>query len=200
MASSKNIYNECDSRVQSSEILDSGDRTQFKSGAVRDLKEGNGRCDLMPLNIIGSIISKRLPEKSWVGDILNIISNFMFCKDVTCLYDVVDIAIDNMYDGDCIESMLELSIHFKQGAEKYGERNWEIGIPCHSYIDSGVRHLLKFADNRTDEDHKRAFLWNMCCLIWTYVNRPDMNDLPNYEYPDSENSSTEIIDGEMMHH
>ena len=30
-------------------ILDSGDRTQFSSGAVRDMKGGKGRCDLLPL-------------------------------------------------------------------------------------------------------------------------------------------------------
>lgn len=199
----ENSTSECDIPCDvspASQILDSGDRTEFESGAVRDLKTGNGRCDLMPLSIVGSIISKRNPSKSWVGDILNCISNFMFSKDVTGLYDAVNIAIDNMYDGESVESMLELSVHFKQGAEKYGERNWEIGIPCHSYVDSGVRHLLKFANGQTDEDHKRAFLWNMTCLIWTYINRPDMNDLPNYEYPADERSDTEIIDEETLNY
>ena len=33
-------------------ILDSGDRTQFESGAVRDMREGKGRCDLMPLEVV----------------------------------------------------------------------------------------------------------------------------------------------------
>lgn len=31
-----------------SEILDSGNRTEFESGAVRDIQEGKGRCDLLP--------------------------------------------------------------------------------------------------------------------------------------------------------
>ena len=30
-------------------IKDSGDRTEFATGAVRDMREGKGRCDLMPL-------------------------------------------------------------------------------------------------------------------------------------------------------
>lgn len=30
-------------------IKDSGDRTQFSSGAVRDMAEGKGRLDLMPI-------------------------------------------------------------------------------------------------------------------------------------------------------
>ena len=33
-------------------IKDSGDRTEFESGAVRDMHEGKGRCDLMPLDAI----------------------------------------------------------------------------------------------------------------------------------------------------
>ncbi len=34
------------------EIKDSGDRTQFTTGAVRDMHEGKGRLDLMPLTAI----------------------------------------------------------------------------------------------------------------------------------------------------
>jgi len=30
-------------------IADSGDRTQFDTGAVRDMHEGKGRCDLLPM-------------------------------------------------------------------------------------------------------------------------------------------------------
>ena len=30
-------------------IKDSGKRRQFETGAVRDIAEGKGRCDLMPL-------------------------------------------------------------------------------------------------------------------------------------------------------
>ena len=30
-------------------IKDSGDRTEFESGAVRDCAEGKGRCDLVPI-------------------------------------------------------------------------------------------------------------------------------------------------------
>lgn len=34
------------------EIRDSGERTQFESGAVRDMHEGKGRMDLLPWNAI----------------------------------------------------------------------------------------------------------------------------------------------------
>ena len=34
------------------EILDSGERTEFATGAVRDMHEGKGRMDLLPWNAI----------------------------------------------------------------------------------------------------------------------------------------------------
>lgn len=34
------------------EILDSGTRREFDTGAVRDMAEGKGRCDLMPLGVV----------------------------------------------------------------------------------------------------------------------------------------------------
>lgn len=33
-------------------IPDSGLRTEFPSGAVRDISEGKGRCDLLPFGVI----------------------------------------------------------------------------------------------------------------------------------------------------
>lgn len=38
------------------EIKDSGVRRKFDSGAVRDIAEGKGRCDLLPLGVIGRIL------------------------------------------------------------------------------------------------------------------------------------------------
>lgn len=35
-----------------SEILDSGERTEFTSGAVRDMHEGKGRFDLLPMCVL----------------------------------------------------------------------------------------------------------------------------------------------------
>ena len=74
--------------------------------------------------------------------------------------------------------MLEVSMHYKQGAEKYGERNWEKGIPLHSFIDSGVRHFFKHIDDYTDERHDLAFIWNMLGAIWTTEHKPEMIDIP----------------------
>ena len=106
-------------------IKDSGDRTQFPSGAVRDMHEGKGRFDLLPM---------------------------------------------------CV--LTRLAKHYEAGCQKYGDRNWETGIPCHSFADSAMRHLVKYMDGHTDEDHLVAAIWNLCGLAWNEEKRPDLMDIP----------------------
>jgi hypothetical protein len=71
---------------------------------------------------------------------------------------------------------LEVAIHFEEGAKKYGENNWQKGIPVHCYIDSAVRHYLKFLRGDKDEPHDRAFCWNILCAIWTCKHKPELNE------------------------
>lgn len=111
--------------IRITEIKDSGDRTEFSTGAVRDMGKGKGRCDLLP------------PR-----------------------------------------ALLRLARHFEAGAEKYGDRNWEQGIPISSFIDSGIRHILKYMAGETDEDHLVAAAWNLICAQETEEVRPEMQDLP----------------------
>lgn len=106
-------------------LPDSGERTVFETGAVRDMHEGKGRCDLLPA---------------------------------------------------CV--LLRLARHYERGAVKYGPHNWTKGIPCHSFADSALRHLLKYMDGQTDEDHLIAAIWNLCGLAWTEEKKPELMDIP----------------------
>ena len=107
-------------------IKDSGERTEFSSGAVRDMHEGKGRFDLLPM---------------------------------------------------CV--LMRLARHYENGCLKYGDRNWEKGIPCHSFADSAFRHLVKYLDGWTDEDHLVAAIWNLCGLAWTEEKHPELMDIPS---------------------
>ena len=78
---------------------------------------------------------------------------------------------------------VELAKHFENGAKKYEERNWEKGIPTHSFIDSAIRHLMKYLDGATDEDHLCAAAWNCMCCMWTEEKRPDLIDIPARLHP-----------------
>lgn len=140
-------------------ILDSGDRTKFETGAVRDMRKGKGRCDLMPLDVSAELLNDIVVRE---------ISEFVDDYDVEHLYYALKrFAVVNY--NDSIQTMLlEVSKHFEDGAEKYGENNWQKGIPINCYIDSAVRHYLKWLRSDHDEPHDRAFVWNIMCCIWTY--------------------------------
>lgn len=153
-------------------IKDSGDRTKFESGAVRDMHGGKGRCDLMPLEVVAEFFRRGIytPDPKISEDIYWIFLNICGFKNsnytrTDFLYQALGVFEARYYD--CTPTMfLEVSKHFEDGAKKYGENNWQKGIPVNCYIDSAVRHYLKWLRGDKDEPHDRAFVWNLMCCIW----------------------------------
>ena len=144
------------------EIKDSGARRSFESGAVRDVEVGKGRCDLMPLEVVGSSLNSM---------VLLHIHKYMDTKNVDALYEALDYFLEETNFGGKYDMFLEVSKHFEEGALKYGENNWQKGIPINSYIDSAVRHYLKYKAGWDDEPHNRAFVWNVICCIWEHLRQ-----------------------------
>lgn len=162
-------------------IVDSGERREFESGAVRDVAEGKGRCDLLPLTVVAKILHTH------GGDYLPLlfISQYIRTGNQDHLLRAINsFCIDE--DVDYITMLLEVSKHYEEGAKKYDERNWEKGIPLHCYIDSAVRHYLKHVRGDEDECHDRAFVWNLLGAVWTQENLPELIDLPFKETTDVE--------------
>jgi hypothetical protein len=112
-------------------IKDSGTRSHFDTGAVRDGQEGKGRMDLLP-----------------------------------------------------VRALIEVAKVFEAGARKYNARNWEKGIPLSRYMDSGLRHSLKWLRGDRDEPHLAMAIWNFMCLQDTQQRIAEgwlpmeLNDLP----------------------
>lgn len=152
-------------------ILDSGDRTEFETGAVRDMRKGKGRCDLMPLDVVAHFIG----HNTETDLVLKCISKFQDTNALVYLYDAIDF-FGKKVEWDRQTLCLEVAKHFEEGAKKYGPDNWKMGIPVRCYIDSAVRHYLKFLRGDTDEPHDRAFCWNILCCIWTCKHHPELND------------------------
>ena len=154
-------------------ILDSGNRTEYPTGAVRDIKEGKGRCDLMPLDIVGEFMD---------DEVIEFIYDFQQDNSkIVALYAVLEMICQRNYEefenvGTIRKSnmLLDVSVHFEEGAKKYGEHNWQKGIPVQSYIDSAVRHYLKHLRGDNDENHLRAFIWNILCCIWTVKHKEEL--------------------------
>lgn len=160
-----------DPDILESHILDSGDRTKFETGAVRDMREGKGRCDLMPLEVVARCFKDDPVEADFV---LWHIKLFQIDGSMRYLFGALnEFAKTRGWDSPTM--FLETAIHFEDGAKKYGENNWQKGIPVYCYIDSAVRHYLKFLRGDTDEPHDRAFVWNILCAIWTCISKPELN-------------------------
>lgn len=60
-----------------------------------------------------------------------------------------------------------LAVVLEKGAAKYGDRNWEKGIPLGRYLDSALRHIANVLDGKRDEDHATQAAWNLHAFIHT---------------------------------
>ena len=159
-------------------ILDSGERREFGTGAVRDIQEGKGRCDLMPLDVVGACL---VGDGGESDEVLYDISMFQKNGTVTDLFCAIqDFYTNHDTWGNLPDMFLEVSKHFEDGAKKYGDNNWQLGIPTKCYIDSAVRHYLKYLRGDKDEPHDRAFVWNLMCCIWTCEHKPELNTYAGY--------------------
>ncbi|MFA7109712.1 MAG: dATP/dGTP diphosphohydrolase domain-containing protein [Sphaerochaetaceae bacterium] len=153
-------------------LIDSGEKQEFDTGAVRDIQKGKGRCDLLPLDVIADYGHD--PQ-------LGFISRFQETGDARYLWEAFEYMVPILW-GKTIETeripnaLLGVAIQFEDGAEKYGDNNWRKGIPASRYIDSAVRHYLKWLRGDKDEPHNRACVWNLLACMWTCKNKPELND------------------------
>ena len=139
-------------------IKDSGERRKFTTGAVRDIQEGKGRPSLMPLEVVYMLTG---------GDcVIFCLGYFKDTGKTEHLYNALGRFAQRAYNGSYETMILEVSKHFEEGAAKYGDNNWQKGIPADCYMDSAIRHYLKYRRGDQDEDHARAFVWNIMCCIW----------------------------------
>lgn len=142
-------------------ILDSGERREFSTGAVRDISDLKGRPTLMPLKVVSRLLGKQ------TGDyIFQCIASFTETGETRYLYAALIKFVTLAFDGEPETMILETAVHFEEGAKKYGENNWQKGLPVNCYLDSAIRHYLKYRRGDNDEPHDRAFVWNLMCCIW----------------------------------
>lgn len=162
--------------IEMAVLKDNGERKVFKSGAMREIFDGKGRCDLLPLDTIVYILN---PGAMETRRVLTSINEFLKTGDVERLRAAI-YAFCDQNNWTPATMLLELSIHYEDGARKYADNNWKKGTPVHCFIDSGLRHYFKWLRGDEDEPHDRAFVWNLVCAIWTIENKPEFNDISGY--------------------
>lgn len=160
--------------VEENKIKTSGGTREFETGAHRDNSKGKGRCDLIPMDVLQKFFEEdnviyELTQYQLTGEIsflYSALDSFVvdYAQQAGIVVDITDKASIKKCKAGLI---LQLSKHYEHGAEIYGENNWQKGMPLSVYLDSAMRHYLKYISGWKDEDHAIAFVWNVFALLWT---------------------------------
>lgn len=134
-------------------LVDSGQRTEMGSGAVRETAN-KGRCDLLPWDILFE------PDPNITGFLSMNVTEFCESMAVAVRHgdgmkNAIEICLNKFdvlaFGGNRAASILAASHQFEAGAIKYKDgRNWEAGIPLDCFLSSAGRHFLKYLRGDTD--------------------------------------------------
>lgn len=66
-----------------------------------------------------------------------------------------------------------------EGAEKYGDWNWEKGMPVHDLLNHAIAHIYGFLSGDRSEPHLGHAAWNVLAAIhshelWPHLNYPSL--------------------------
>lgn len=65
---------------------------------------------------------------------------------------------------------------YAEGAKKFGEFNWENGMPAVDLINHALRHIFVFLSGNRDEDDLGHAAWNIIGAIHSLKTWPELND------------------------
>lgn len=193
-----------------SQMQDTGERITYEDGAQREPHQGKGRYDwISPFALervvaVGKILSgiKQLPRKEEPGfDRITIAVALTYLNDWRKgrrALDLLASAAWHVFDAIHFEetgtgmltggfeslspyALKRLADWCEIGGIKYGDRNWEKGMPYDHPLDSCLRHINKWLMRMTDEDHLAAAVWNLFALMHYEACHMDRFDnIPRY--------------------
>jgi len=182
-------------QAQEKKILDSGNRRQFSSGAVRDISDDKGDTSLLPFHTISEFAAycENKEECQYtfsLASMFGYVHNYQTTHDVKFIYELLRSFINKYFDGSLESAIIGYSKQLQGGAIKYLRLNWMLGLNTHCFLDSGLRHGLKVLRGDQDEPHDRAFIWNFMGLLWTLRHHPELDDIFYGDKFDSETIGT----------
>ena len=75
-------------------------------------------------------------------------------------------------------ALWRIGVHLAKGAEKYGPRNWEKGMPFSVFVASLCRHLVQYMMKDRVEDHLAAICFNVMAIMhFEETGRKELDDL-----------------------
>jgi len=84
-------------------------------------------------------------------------------------------ADNERYDLVSPVAMRRLAEVCAEGATKYGDFNWEKGLPVADLLNHGLRHLFLYLGGNRDEDHLGHSLWNVAAAVHSEECWPELN-------------------------
>ena len=63
-----------------------------------------------------------------------------------------------------------------EGAAKYGDWNWERGMPANDMVNHALRHIYVFLAGDRSEDHLGHAAWNLMAAIHSLELWPELNE------------------------
>lgn len=94
----------------------------------------------------------------------------------------------SLIDHRVLEPLVDV---MEKGSEKYGDKNYQLGMPIVEIMDSLQRHLVEFRDHGNDHDeeskmhHAAHILSNAYILMYNVLFHPDMDNRVGNIYSDS---------------
>lgn len=144
-------------------IKDSGEMREFETGAHRDSNSAvqKGRPDILPLDVVSRVMNDDVLKEMWA---------FIREQNTDHVISAIRMICEKCpeWENNVSLAMWDTSFLYEDGGKKYGFGNWTHGMPVQVYLDSGLRHYLKWRAGITDEPHHRAAVWNFLNLVWTY--------------------------------
>lgn len=168
---------------------DTGVRIKFDTGSQKEIVEGRGRYDLLPISMIGSLIhayyDDSLPPDDPNIENARAIDDFLYNIHLSFLredtFDKISVILNatNIFISEFLATTPEqiipaLAKLYEAGANKYAARDWEKGRPQEVFIDSALRHFFQFLNDETDEAHDIAVIWNLISCADTLSRMPEL--------------------------
>ncbi len=85
-------------------------------------------------------------------------------------------AEDVRYDLISPIAMESLAKTYAEGSAKYGDYNWERGMPVHDLLNHALRHIFKYLGGDRSEDHLGHAFWGLGASIHSAALWPDLNN------------------------
>ncbi|NBV47261.1 MAG: hypothetical protein EBR86_16900 [Planctomycetia bacterium] len=82
---------------------------------------------------------------------------------------------DLRYDLITPIGLREVARAYAEGAKKYGDFNWEKGMPVHDLLNHAIAHIYRFLEGDRSEPHLGHAGWNLLAAIHSHEAWPQLN-------------------------